>query len=54
MVVIAGWDLGLEGIQVGGERKITVPATLAYGSKNLPQIPRNSDLVFDVKCVSIN
>ena len=50
----AGWDIGLDGIQIGGERKIHIPAAVAYGSKSLPGIPANSDLVFDVKCVSMN
>ena len=49
-----GWDVGLEGIQLGGERRITIPAAMAYGSKKLPDIPANSDLTFEVKCVSLN
>lgn len=51
--VIQGWDIGIAGMQVGGERRITVPAHLAYGSKSLPGIPANSTLVFDVKMMSI-
>lgn len=51
--VIKGWDIGIAGIQVGGERRITVPAHHAYGSQSLPGIPKNSTLVFDVKCVEI-
>lgn len=49
-----GWDIGLQGIQVGGQRKITIPAAMAYGSQRTPDIPPNSDLVFEVKCVSMN
>ena len=49
-----GWDIGMQGIQLGGERKIRVPAAVAYGSKGQPGIPPNSDLVFDVKCVSLD
>jgi len=52
--VIKGWDIGVEGITVGGERRITIPAHLAYGSKALPKIPANSTLVFDIKCLNIN
>ncbi|GAB7347497.1 hypothetical protein MBLNU459_g4403t1 [Dothideomycetes sp. NU459] len=51
--VIKGWDIGIAGMTVGGERRITVPAHLAYGSKSLPGIPGNSTLIFDVKCVEI-
>lgn len=51
--VIQGWDFGIAGMQVGGERRLTVPANLAYGSKSLPGIPANSTLVFDVKMLEI-
>lgn len=47
--VIKGWDIGLVGMQVGGERRITIPAVYAYGKKELPGIPKNSTLVFDGK-----
>jgi FK506-binding nuclear protein len=52
--VIKGWDIGVAGMTIGGERRITIPAKLAYGSKSLPGIPANSDLVFDIKMMSIN
>jgi FKBP-type peptidyl-prolyl cis-trans isomerase len=51
---LIGWDIGMAGMQVGGERKLQVPAAAAYGSKKLPDIPPNSDLIFDVKCVGVN
>ncbi|KAI5199940.1 hypothetical protein E4T39_06007 [Aureobasidium subglaciale] len=51
--VIKGWDIGIAGMQVGGERRVTVPAQHAYGSQSLPGIPKNSTLIFDVKCVEI-
>ena len=47
--VIKGWDVGLVGMQAGGERRIVVPPGLAYGSKALPGIPPNSTLTFDGK-----
>ncbi|WVO19114.1 FK506-binding protein 4 [Cryptococcus decagattii] len=52
--VIRGWDEGLAGMAVGGERRLTIPAPLAYGNQKIPGIPKNSTLKFDVKLVSIN
>ncbi|GFZ48511.1 Peptidyl-prolyl cis-trans isomerase [Saitozyma sp. JCM 24511] len=51
--VIRGWDEGLAGMSVGGERRLTIPAGLAYGNQKLPGIPKNSTLKFDVKLVSV-
>ena len=53
--VIKGWDQGLEGMCVGEERKLTIPANLAYGSRSMGSaIPGGSALVFDVKLIRIN
>lgn len=51
--VIKGWDIGIAGMAVGGERRITIPAHLAYGKRALPGIPANSKLIFDVKLLEI-
>ncbi|KAI1266782.1 hypothetical protein F5Y18DRAFT_380372 [Xylariaceae sp. FL1019] len=51
--VIKGWDIGVQGMSVGGERRLTIPAHLAYGSKGVPGIPGNSTLVFDIKLLGI-
>ncbi|KAL5612272.1 hypothetical protein BROUX41_000188 [Berkeleyomyces rouxiae] len=51
--VIKGWDIGVAGMAIGGERRLTIPAPLAYGSKSLPGIPGNSQLTFDVKLLEI-
>ena len=51
--VIKGWDIGVAGMAVGGERRIIIPAPYAYGNQALPGIPANSELTFDVKLVSM-
>ncbi len=51
--VIKGWDVGIIGMTVGGERRLTIPAHLAYGSRAIPGIPANSTLIFDVKLLEI-
>lgn len=51
--MIKGWDVGVAGMAVGGERRIVIPAPMAYGSSKLPGIPANSELTFDVKLLSI-
>ncbi|EIW62941.1 uncharacterized protein TRAVEDRAFT_26444 [Trametes versicolor FP-101664 SS1] len=52
--VIKGWDVGIVGMQVGGERLLTIPAPMAYGKKAQSGIPANSTLIFEVKLLSIN
>ncbi|KAH7924608.1 hypothetical protein BV22DRAFT_1105358 [Leucogyrophana mollusca] len=51
--VIKGWDVGVAGMHVGGERELTVPAPMAYGSQKIPGIPPNSTLIFEVKLLEI-
>lgn len=51
--VIKGWDIGVAGMAVGAERRISIPPHLAYGKKALPGIPANSKLIFDVKLLEI-
>ena len=52
--VIAGWTQGVPGMKVGGTRRLVIPANLAYGASSpAPNIPANSDLVFDIELVSI-
>lgn len=50
---IKGFDLGVAGMAVGGERRVIIPAKMGYGSQSLPGIPANSELTFDIKLVSL-
>ncbi len=52
--VIAGWTQGVPGMKVGGTRRLVIPAALAYGANSpSPNIPPNSDLVFDIELISV-
>lgn len=52
--VIEGWQEGVPGMKVGGIRRLIIPAEQAYGAQSpSPNIPANSDLVFDIELFSI-
>ncbi len=52
--MIAGWDLGFEGMRVGGKRRLFIPYQLGYGEAGRPPvIPPKAELIFDVELMAV-
>lgn len=52
--VIKGWDQGVQGMKVGGRRRLTIPAHLAYGNQSpSPAIKPGETLIFVVDLLGV-
>ena len=52
--VIAGWDVGLAGMRIGGRRRLLIPAELGYGARGAGGvIPPHASLIFDVELLGV-
>jgi uncharacterized damage-inducible protein DinB len=52
-MVISGWEMGFEGMKVGGKRRLFLPYQLAYGEKGRGKIPPMAELIFDVELLGV-
>lgn len=51
--VIKGWEEGLLGMKVGERRQLVIPASMAYGDRQVGKIPSGATLVFNVEAVAV-
>jgi FKBP-type peptidyl-prolyl cis-trans isomerase FkpA len=52
--VIQGWEQGVQGMKVGGIRRLVIPPSLAYGQSRFGPIPPNATLVFEIELLEVS
>ncbi len=52
--LIQGWDIGIPGMRVGGQRELIIGPDLAYGSSGQGSVPPNATLFFEVEILEAN
>lgn len=52
---IKGWEQGVPGMKIGGQRELIIPAAMAYGDRvaGKGKIPANSDLIFELELIVV-
>jgi FKBP-type peptidyl-prolyl cis-trans isomerase FkpA len=51
--VISGWERGVPGMRVGGQRRLVIPPSLGYGPNRVGMMPPNATLVFDIDLLEV-
>ena len=50
---IQGFSMGVQGMRVGGLRRVVIPPNLGYGAAGNPPIPGNATLIFEIELLAV-